>query len=153
MNDTLKIKFLSGTQQGTKYSLKPPMVCTIGRSDDCSIVIKDDAKISWQHCRIEVADSILIKDLDSSNGILINGKKIDPKLSHPLVDDDEVMIGDSIIKIEIIKTQDVPDASSVDTNIENIKLPVNKTEEVEQMTFEKNEKSVSFDAPHNAKDV
>ena len=153
MNNTLKIKFLSGPQQGTKYSLKPPMVCTIGRSDDCTIVIKDDGKVSWQHCQIEVADSILIKDLDSSNGILINGKKIAPKVSHPLVDEDEVMIGDSIIKIEIIKTQDVPDAFSVDTNIEHEKLPVNKTEEVEQMTFEKNEKSVPFDAPHNAQDV
>ena len=153
MNDTLKIKFLSGPQQGTKYSIKPPMVCTIGRSDDCSIVIKDDGKLSRHHCQIEVADSILIKDLDSSNGILINGKKIESKLSHSLVDNDEVLIGDSIIKIEIIKTQDVPDASSVDTNIEHEKLTVNKTQEVELMTFEKNEKSVSFDAPQNAKDV
>ena len=52
MNDTLKIKFLSGTQQGTKYSLKPPMVCTIGRSDDCSIVIKDDGNyLYFGSCR------------------------------------------------------------------------------------------------------
>jgi pSer/pThr/pTyr-binding forkhead associated (FHA) protein len=137
MKDTIKIKFLSGTLQGTKYSIDPPMVCTIGRSDDCNIVIKDDGKISRRHCQIEVTDSILIKDLNSSNGILINGKEVDPKLSHPLADDDEVTIGDSILKIKIVQARDVTAAYCMKTNISNKKIKKDKTNEKKISIIEK----------------
>ncbi|MDP8219595.1 MAG: FHA domain-containing protein, partial [Candidatus Theseobacter exili] len=105
-----------------------PMVCTIGRSDDCSIAIKADGKISRHHCQIEFKDNLIsIKDLDSSNGVLVNEKKIDPLVSFTLVDDDEVLIGNSLLKVEFIKTQSVIEVSCINTNVELEEAAAEKT--------------------------
>lgn len=114
MNDILKIQILSGPEQGKKYSIESPMVCTIGRSEACSIVIKNDAKISRQHCQIEFTDTLSITDLDSANGISINGEEIKPHVSHPLVHNDELVVGDSLLKIQLISPQELPEATGVD---------------------------------------
>jgi len=65
----------------------------IGRNDDCDIVISDDT-ISRQHALIEKNKhgKCQITDLDSTNGIYVNGEKIHERIElHP---DDIILIGD-----------------------------------------------------------
>jgi predicted component of type VI protein secretion system len=63
----------------------------IGRSAECQLAL-DDPLVSRKHAVLVVgADSVLIKDLGSRNGVVVNGTKIDT--SRILLDGDRVMIG------------------------------------------------------------
>jgi predicted component of type VI protein secretion system len=51
-------------------------VTTIGRHDDCVIRIKS-SQVSRRHCEVfEVAQKLTIRDLGSSNGTFVNGKRV-----------------------------------------------------------------------------
>lgn len=51
---------------------------TIGRSPKCEIVIPHDG-VSRQHCRIDLENGeFFVTDLASTNGVMIDGKKIQP---------------------------------------------------------------------------
>lgn len=54
--------------------------CTVGRDADCRLVL-DDSRISRQHLRIDRRDDHWqLSDLDSQNGVRINGKSVDNAL-------------------------------------------------------------------------
>lgn len=54
-----------------------PGVTVVGRGDRCQIVI-DDPLISRRHaCFVVDAQSVMLKDLGSMNGVLVNGMKVD----------------------------------------------------------------------------
>ena len=60
---------------------------TLGRSPDCALVFADDT-VSRHHARLELRDGRwFLVDLDSSNGTLVNGRR---------VRDSEVRAGDEI---------------------------------------------------------
>jgi DNA-binding winged helix-turn-helix (wHTH) protein len=49
----------------------------VGRGDDCAIVLHDES-VSRHHARIAVsADTIVIEDLDSKNGTLVDGVRLE----------------------------------------------------------------------------
>jgi hypothetical protein len=59
----------------------------VGRSEACDIIIPHKG-ISRRHCKIELEDNkFYITDLDSSNGVFINGQKIPPNERLPLTAD------------------------------------------------------------------
>jgi len=63
----------------------------IGRSAECQLAL-DDPLVSRKHAMLVVsADSVLIKDLGSRNGVVVNGIKIDT--SRVLLDGDRIVIG------------------------------------------------------------
>jgi hypothetical protein len=69
-------------QPGTTY---------IGRSDECEVTIEDPL-VSRRHARIVFqGDLVTLEDLESRNGIRVNGKPV--KGSQKLVDGDRVRIG------------------------------------------------------------
>jgi predicted component of type VI protein secretion system len=60
---------------GSSILLDKP-VLLIGRHPECDIQI-DSRKVSRRHCCIAlVADALLVRDLDSTNGIRINGTRV-----------------------------------------------------------------------------
>jgi ribosome-associated protein YbcJ (S4-like RNA binding protein) len=66
-------------------------VTTIGRDEECEIVF-DDTLVSRRHARIFLAEhGALIEDLDSRNGVFVNGEQIER--SRQLLDGDRVRIG------------------------------------------------------------
>ena len=72
-------------------------VTSIGRHDDCLIRIKS-AQVSRRHCEVfEVSDKLTIRDLGSSNGTFVNGKKVSGQLA--LKPGDELTVGAVTLRV------------------------------------------------------
>ena len=88
-----------GKMIGKKFYLSYENPMTIGRSDNCDIIL-DDITISSQHCRIIPQENkFIIADLKSTNGTFLNEKKI--KQSY-LREGDIIRVGETqlLFKIE-----------------------------------------------------
>ena len=58
--------------------LPPGAVKTVGRTARADFIV-DAALVSRIHCRLtaDVSDQLVVEDLGSTNGTIVNGKKID----------------------------------------------------------------------------
>ena len=64
----------------------------IGRSKNADICIGDDKQLSGRHCKVrKEGNKYYIKDLDSTNGTVLNGVPIEEET--PLMQDDVIFIG------------------------------------------------------------
>ncbi|MEK7468499.1 MAG: FHA domain-containing protein [Planctomycetota bacterium] len=85
----------SGPDQGRKVDLGGPLI--IGRQARIGLSIKD-TKASREHARIEpAAGSYVVVDLQSSNGTLLNGRKVEREF---LQAGDRVTIGATVFRFE-----------------------------------------------------
>ncbi|HEU5116658.1 MAG TPA: FHA domain-containing protein [Isosphaeraceae bacterium] len=68
---------IKGRSNSQTLKVSPEGVTTVGRQDGCQIRISS-SQVSRKHCEIfEKKGLLLVKDLGSSNGTFVNGKKID----------------------------------------------------------------------------
>lgn len=82
---------LVALSDGPSYTLDK-VVLLIGRSEECDIQI-DSQKVSRKHCCLAMLNGILLaRDLGSTNGIKINGKKVTEGSINP---GDELTIGNN----------------------------------------------------------
>src|SRR5438445_156235 len=79
-------------------------VTTVGRQDECQLRIKS-SQVSRKHCEIfEKKGLLLVKDLGSSNGTFVNGKRLqEPRVLEP---GDELTIGQ--VKLKVAKIGEAP---------------------------------------------
>jgi len=71
----VKLKLVKGPDAGKELRIPTPK-CVIGRGEDCHLRPKSDA-ISRKHCVIYVKEGeLLVRDLNSKNGTLVNGDRI-----------------------------------------------------------------------------
>jgi pSer/pThr/pTyr-binding forkhead associated (FHA) protein len=72
-------------------------VTTVGRTDDCQIRIRS-SQVSRRHCELyEKRGGLVVKDLGSSNGTFVNGKKVrGEKVLEP---GDELTVGQVTLKV------------------------------------------------------
>jgi type II secretory pathway predicted ATPase ExeA len=78
----------------------------IGRTADCDLRL-DSSFISRRHCRIVTAGgNSVVEDLDSTNGIAVNGGRHQRGVRHPLSNGDEVRIGDYTLTYVGAETDD-----------------------------------------------
>ena len=104
MGNKVIFKTVSGPDAGAKFAAEEPIVCIIGRADDCTIAIsKSDNRVSRHHCLIDINPPLLtIEDLGSSNGTLLNNEDLSGKAEPTLLrDEDIIQVGDTQIKVEI----------------------------------------------------
>lgn len=72
-------------------------IVLVGRGPDCDVVI-DSAKVSRKHCCIaQVNGYLVVRDLGSTNGVQINGRKLD---ESKLVLGDELSIGNATYRVD-----------------------------------------------------
>ena len=65
-----------GPDRGSTWSIQKHAVLLIGRDNTAQISLRDE-EISRRHCQIECRDDVcLIRDLESTNGVLVNGEEI-----------------------------------------------------------------------------
>jgi pSer/pThr/pTyr-binding forkhead associated (FHA) protein len=64
--------------------MSSPSVKTIGRSARAEFIV-EAALVSRLHCRLtaDESDQLLVEDLESTNGILVNGEKVDRAVLKP----------------------------------------------------------------------
>jgi pSer/pThr/pTyr-binding forkhead associated (FHA) protein len=60
------------------FRLAPGAIKTVGRAPRADFVV-DAALVSRLHCRLTAdrSDQLVVEDLESTNGTLVNGRKID----------------------------------------------------------------------------
>jgi Protein of unknown function (DUF3662)/FHA domain len=81
---------------GTRHELDDRAV-VIGRSRDCDITV-DDPNVSRKHAEIRREDGAYwIADLGSTNGVLVNGKRVERTKLEP---DDEILLGTTVVRFE-----------------------------------------------------
>jgi len=92
--DPIKLEMITGSLKGKTYTIDTDK--TIGRGSDNDIVF-DEGTISSHHCEIILQYGVfIIKDLDSTNGTIVNGKKIKEFQLNP---GDEIKISSVNIKV------------------------------------------------------
>lgn len=94
-------------------------VNTVGRHDDCQIRIKS-SQVSRKHCELfERKGLLMVKDLGSSNGTLVNGKRIEGQ--SVLEPGDEITIGGVKLRVakvgEAVPAPKVPSKAANDTAV------------------------------------
>lgn len=68
-------------------------VVLIGRQSDCDVILDNSRKVSRKHCAIaQVNDRFMIRDLESMNGVTVNGNRV--KREAALQVGDEISFGD-----------------------------------------------------------
>ncbi len=104
----MKLIFVSGTNSGKRYEVEDNI--TIGRDASNQIVIPDPA-VSLVHCQFQFGgNQIFVKDLGSTNGTSVNGKRI---ISSPLRDGDCLMIGKNKMRVEMPAEAGLPVGATV----------------------------------------
>jgi hypothetical protein len=74
-------------------------IILVGRHPDCDLVLSQSRKISRKHCCLaQVNDSLMVRDLGSTNGVWVNGDRI--RREQRLRLGDEVSFGDVPFRLE-----------------------------------------------------
>jgi S-DNA-T family DNA segregation ATPase FtsK/SpoIIIE len=93
----LRLHVVGGPASGQVIAL-PRGVTTIGRADDCDLVV-DDADVSRQHASITVTSiGITVRDLDSTNGTTVDAMAVDCD-GAPLEPGAYIQLGESTISV------------------------------------------------------
>ena len=101
----MKLIIATGPLAGTEWTVVEAD-STIGRDPSCDFVLPDEA-LSRQHCRlVRSPDGWTLIDLDSTNGVKVNGKsEVHPKL---LEHGDKLELGQFVVFVETDPNRPVP---------------------------------------------
>lgn len=123
-----KLRALSGPNRGTSYALHEGVELTIGRQLGNQVVL-NSAKVSKNHCVISCSGTkVTVKDLDSSNGIFINGVLV---REGELKSGDRLGVGESMFQVSGLnppsakRTPRLPDLGQSLLRIGHDALPAN----------------------------
>ncbi len=97
-----KLTIISGENEGFSMTLhEKNLPVIIGRGKNCGLRL-EDSKVSGKHCKIFYEEKKLwLTDLDSTNGLLLNGHKL--KNIKELKNGDQIGIGLHILNVDIIQ--------------------------------------------------
>jgi len=112
----VKLKVLTGKNAGKEIAV-PVKRFLIGRADDCHLRPKSDA-ISRNHCAILVSeDEVVIRDLNSRNGTLLNGEAV--KGDRVLATGDVLKVGKIELELAIKSNKIVPQPEPVKAKVDD----------------------------------
>ena len=78
--------------------------CVIGRSPESSMLLLDDKSVSRKHALIEHAEGgYFISDAGSSNGVHVNGQKLDKGEKRQIQCNDDIQIGRAKLRVAEIE--------------------------------------------------
>jgi pSer/pThr/pTyr-binding forkhead associated (FHA) protein len=118
----MHLKVANGAQVGKLISVKHDKFL-IGRSEECHLRPKSES-ISRRHCAIVRKDGkILLIDLKSRNGTVVNDKKLDPAKAKILKDGDHIRIG----KLEFVAIIEAGIANVKKPEVKDVKDAANRT--------------------------
>lgn len=90
---------VAGVSKGQVYRLNVTDRATIGRAAGCDLRLDDDVEISSQHASVQLANGKLsVRDLNSTNGTLVNGVPINN--DYPVRSGDLLLVGRTELRME-----------------------------------------------------
>ncbi len=105
----ITIFVMSGSSQGMQFELLKPLM-TIGRLHGGADIEIDDPEVSRSHCAVEVRhDTLLLHDLNSTNGTYIGSRKV---FAVQLQPESIFRIGHSVLQIRIVPNRQLSDETS-----------------------------------------
>jgi len=102
------LEIQTGASAGNKIRLKPGQLVRLGRTSKADLAFPEDSHMSGVHCVVECDEGgCRIRDLNSSNGTLVNGKKVGVAT---LQDGDQIVAGETrfSFRTEMEKVQKPP---------------------------------------------
>jgi two-component system, NtrC family, response regulator AtoC len=90
--------YVSGPHDGARHLLPAAGLVTLGRSDDCTIVLADPSA-SRSHLAIELSATVTVSDLGSANGTRLGRERLAPREPHLLDPGQTVFVGDTALVI------------------------------------------------------
>jgi len=103
-----KLIFIGEKFVGRVYELAIEKT-TVGRGDHNTLTIHD-ASVSHSHCEILVyGTEVIVRDLGSRNGTLVNGERVEAQQQRPLADGQIVKFGAVEARLELASTPDDSD--------------------------------------------
>lgn len=113
------LRVIAGPHTGRVFSFSEHETFLIGRSEDAHFCLPDDRFFSRHHCLLEIAPpQIFIRDLGSTNGTYVNGKRID---AVHLKSGDRIQGGETILEVEV--SAETPSAERYDPDIQTSTMP------------------------------
>jgi len=92
------LRVVKGVSEFALYPLEGAL--RIGRSAECDVTLSDPS-VSRAHAIVEIAgDRPMVRDLGSTNGTFVNGKRIEAKALH---DGDELRFGNTQVQFEAMQ--------------------------------------------------
>ncbi len=83
--------------RGTSFPLDGEL--TIGRAAGCAVVLPEDSFVSQVHARVfRRGDDYWVEDLGSTNGTLVNGRKVTGAV--PVRRGDRLQVGRSVLELQ-----------------------------------------------------
>jgi hypothetical protein len=91
-----KLTVIAGLDKGRSFLVRPGKNI-LGRQPACDFVLTDE-QVSRRHCQLEQShDRVLVTDLGSRNGILMNGEKQERFFLNP---GDSFQVGGTVLELE-----------------------------------------------------
>ena len=139
------IKVISGPNQGAEFGMNVGETHVIGKDPSSSDIIFQDLSVSRQHARINISSdgAISIEDLDSRNGLLVNGSRAEEKTT--LTTQDLISMGTtSFLVIDREGAQETifspPSPSLIERDLERIGHPMDGDAPVEDYSEKEDQK-------------
>ena len=132
----MKFYFSEGNLKGKILSFEEATI-VIGRSHSCTLVI-NDPKLSGKHVELTQHDGeVWLEDLESHNGVYINGKKI-AKASRMKVGD-QLKIGEEVFSLVETGGKELNNivTATVDSGLAESDLDINEQQNKDELSFNK----------------
>ena len=99
-NIEISLDCIAGPASGNHYSFSKHRI-QIGSNEDNDLSVPEDEFVSGQHAILDISsDQMLITDLDTTNGTLLNESPLEPKVSAIVHAGDRIQMGETIFRIE-----------------------------------------------------
>ena len=96
----MDVRFVIRSPSGKRRNGVVPLPVLVGRGEEAKIRIPQDS-VSRRHCEFVERDGhVWIRDLGSTNGTLLDGKRVQPNVDTPVSSGGTVSVGDVQIRVE-----------------------------------------------------
>ena len=108
-SNTISVEIIQGEYLGSSYLLKPTarQFAWVGRSQgkkfrEKGISLPKDLEVSTTHGKFEIRrGKFIYLDEGSTNGSMVNGERIEPKVAVELETGTEILVGQTVMKITL----------------------------------------------------
>ncbi|BDI21814.1 FtsK/SpoIIIE domain-containing protein [Herbiconiux sp. L3-i23] len=97
------VRVVDGPDRGTEFPIRRGS-SVIGRDESCEIVLHDSL-VSKRHARIDVTRTVDVVDLNSANGVVVDGDEVS-RVS--LTEGQTVLIGGTTLRVQQLSVDDAP---------------------------------------------